>query len=50
MTGKKKVKCPECGHEQNVFFDKSASCRGVFLRCKARHCKKIFELRLNQDK
>lgn len=46
-----KVKCPICGHEQNIFYDKKdASCKGVFLRCKARHCKEVFELKINQDK
>ena len=47
----KKVKCPFCGYEQNVLYDvKNAQCKGVFLRCKARHCKKEFEIKINQDK
>lgn len=51
MQELKKVKCPYCGHEQNIFYDvKNAQCMGVFFRCKARHCKKEFEIRLNQDK
>ncbi len=43
---KKKVKCPHCGHEINVFHQEDASCRGVFLKCKNRYCRRIFELRL----
>ena len=50
MTELRKVKCPHCGHEQNVMYRKDAQCRGIFLRCKARHCKKEFELKINQDK
>lgn len=46
MTGRIKVKCPQCGYPINVFYSKDASCRGVFLKCKNRECKKIFELRI----
>ena len=46
-----KVKCPYCGHEQNILYDKeNARCQGIFLRCKARHCRKDFELKINKDK
>lgn len=45
-----KVKCPHCGHEQNVFFKEDAVCNGVFLRCKARHCREIFEIKLEMGK
>ena len=47
---KKKVKCPHCGHEQKVQYISDANCRGVFIRCQARHCKKEFEIRIIQDK
>lgn len=47
---KKKVKCPICGHEQKVQYAPDAICRGVFLRCQARHCKQEFEIKINQDK
>lgn len=47
---KKKVKCPHCGHEQKVQYTSDAKCRGVFIRCQARHCKKEFEIKINQDK
>ena len=47
---KKKVRCPYCGHEQKVQFTPDAKCRGVFIRCQARHCKKEFEIKINQDK
>ena len=45
-----KVKCPFCGKEQKVHYAPDAKCRGVFVRCSGRHCKQIFEIKLNQDK
>lgn len=45
-----KVKCPYCGCPVNIFQTEDASCKGIFIRCKARHCKKDFELIINQDK
>ena len=47
---KKKVKCSYCGGEQNVQFTPDAVCKGVFIRCKKRHCRKVFEIKINQDK
>ena len=47
---KNKVNCPFCGHEQKVQYTPDAKCRGVFIRCQGRHCKKEFEIKINQDK
>ena len=44
MMDKKKVKCPYCGHEQNILYGPRAMCRGIFIRCKARQCRKEFEI------
>nr|DAW95469.1 MAG TPA: Transcription elongation factor Elf1 like [Bacteriophage sp.] len=41
-----KIQCPYCGHPLNVFYDKSAECKGVFFKCKNKECKKVFELRI----
>lgn len=43
---REKVRCPFCGHSINVFYEKGASCRGVFLKCKNKNCRKIFELKI----
>lgn len=43
---KKKVKCPYCGYEMPVFYTDSAQCKGVFIICKGRKCKKEFEIKL----
>lgn len=50
MTEKEKVRCVHCGHKQNIFYDKNALCKGIYIRCKARQCRKIFEVKINQDK
>ncbi len=44
----KKVKCPHCGYEMPITYDpKRAECSGVYVRCKGRNCKKLFEIKLN---
>lgn len=42
----KKVACPYCDYEMPIFYDENSKCKGVFVRCKARHCKKKFEIKL----
>ena len=44
----RKVTCPYCGHEQNIFYRRDAVCRGVFFKCKNRACRKEFEIVMNQ--
>lgn len=39
-----KIKCPYCGHEQSIQAEKNAVCRGLWVRCKARHCGQVFEI------
>ncbi len=43
---RKKVKCVYCGRYVNVFRSKDAACRGIYLKCKNRECRKVFELRI----
>lgn len=46
-----KVKCPHCGYEMPITYDpRAAVCSGVFVRCKGRRCKKIFEIKLKNTK
>lgn len=40
----KKVRCPFCGYEMPVYVAKNATVTGVFVRCKGRNCKKLFEI------
>lgn len=48
--GKEKVKCPYCGHTQNVFMTEDTVCRGLFFKCKNRECRREFELKINRKK
>ena len=43
-----KVKCPYCGYEMPIKFDKEkATAKGIFIKCKGRNCKKEFEIKIN---
>lgn len=42
----RKVTCPNCGHEQSVFYVRGAFCSGLFLKCKNNKCKKEFEIKI----
>jgi len=42
----KKVRCPCCGHEQNIFYVDGAVSRGLFFKCKNKKCRKEFEIRI----
>ena len=35
-------------HEQKVQYAPDARCRGVFIKCQARHCEKVFEIILGK--
>jgi hypothetical protein len=41
-----KVTCPYCGHPVNAFKNQDAKCKGIYLKCKNKDCKKIFELKI----
>lgn len=45
-----KIKCPHCGYEMPLTYEKDANCKGVFVRCKGRKCKKIFEIQIGKGK
>lgn len=46
----KRVKCPFCGYEMPVYFNpKRSKCRGVYIQCKGRNCKRQFEIKINTD-
>lgn len=42
----KKIKCPYCGYEMPIFCDKNSVATNIWVRCKGRNCKKMFEIRL----
>lgn len=40
----KKVECPYCGYKMPVYLAVYAKSTGIFIRCKGRNCKKLFEI------
>jgi len=50
MESERKIKCPHCGYEMPIVYDDHAKCKGVFVRCKGRKCKKIFEIKIENVK
>ena len=43
----RKVKCPFCGYEMPIFYRPgTAACRDNFVKCKGKHCRKEFEIRI----
>ena len=45
----KKIKCPYCGYEMPITYSKGAVCKGIFVKCKGKNCKKEFEIKINTD-
>ena len=41
-----KIKCPYCGYQMPITFSKDAKCRGIFVKCKGKKCKKQFEIKI----
>ena len=39
-----KIKCPYCGYVMPLRVDPDAKCKGVWIKCKGRNCKKEFEI------
>lgn len=44
---KNKIKCPYCEYEMPITFSKDAECKGIFVKCKGKKCKKEFEIIIN---
>lgn len=47
---KKRVKCPKCGYSMPMTYDETSECKGVYVPCKGRNCKTIFELKIKDGK
>ena len=45
-----KIQCPHCGYVMNITVSQSAQCIGLTIRCKGRHCKKEFEIKVKDGK
>nr|DAZ63239.1 MAG TPA: cysteine-rich protein [Caudoviricetes sp.] len=43
----KKIKCPYCNKEMStVMLADKAKCNGIYIKCKNKQCKKIFEIKI----
>lgn len=42
-----KIKCPYCGYEMPIFCTDKTVSNNLFVRCKGKNCKKIFEIKIN---
>ena len=42
----KKVVCPYCGYRMPIYAAKGAKCRGLWVRCKNKACKKELEIEI----
>lgn len=41
------VHCPFCNYKMNISYDtKQAKCEKVFVRCKNKQCKQVFEIKI----
>ena len=49
MDEVKKIICPYCVHPTPLTYRPDAHCAGVLIRCKGRHCKRIFEIKLSEN-
>lgn len=45
-----KIKCPFCGYEMPVYKDKNAISQGIYVKCKGRNCKRLFEINIENKK
>lgn len=45
-----KVKCPHCGYEMPLVYSEKSVCKGIYVKCKGKRCKKEFEIKINTDK
>ena len=43
-----KVKCPFCGYTMPVTYSSNAVCSGIYVKCKGKNCKKLFEIKIDR--
>lgn len=45
-----RIKCPYCGYMMPIKADETAECKGIWVKCKGRNCKREFEIRIETIK
>lgn len=43
-----KVVCPHCGYKMPIFYNENTISKNIYVRCKGKKCKKIFEIKINE--
>lgn len=46
---RERVKCPHCGYTMPIEYTKNATARGLYVKCKARGCGKVFEIVISKS-
>lgn len=47
MSSLDKVKCPHCGYKMPIIIGPKASCKDLWVKCKGRGCKAVFEVKVS---
>lgn len=42
------IVCPYCGYRMPITYGDNAVAKDVWVRCKGKHCKKLFEIELTK--
>lgn len=42
------VRCPYCNSKYPVLYNRDSIAEGLYVRCKARHCKREFEIKIDK--
>jgi len=50
MTVREKILCPYCGYPMPIEKEPGAAAHGLWVKCKARNCGKVFEIRIDNKK
>lgn len=48
MEEKSQIRCPYCGYRMPVFYGGRACSRDVWVKCKNKKCKKVFEIKIER--
>ena len=46
----RRVRCPYCGYLMPVWQEEDAESSGIWVRCKGRNCKKLFEVKVTKTR
>lgn len=44
------VECPACGYRMPIRYTEQADSKGLYVTCKGRNCKHVFEVKIEKGK